>query len=109
MRFAVAGLLLSACGISEERFAPTFSELQCARHWQCDRASYELLYYGHGDCIREYERTFLELAAFESEYGCAYDAEAAADAYADLAEMTCEEWHQGELLLGFTAIWAECG
>ena len=85
MRFAVAGLLLSACGISEERFAPTFSELQCARHWQCDRASYEL------------------------EYGCAYDAEAAADAYADLAEMTCEEWHQGELLLGFTAIWAECG
>jgi hypothetical protein len=99
---------LAGCSIREEAFPHRFAELNCARHWECDRGSYELLYWDHFDCVRENERTFTEVKAFEEEYGCTYDPEAAATAYDDLNDMTCEEWHSGELLLGFTAIWHEC-
>ena len=102
-------LLSTACQVSEARFPRKFAELNCARHWQCDRASYDLLFQGFPDCMREYERTFTELAAFEEEYGCTYDPTAAAAAYDELSGMTCEEWSTGSLLLGFTEIWSECG
>ncbi len=107
----IALLLLGACGegLPEDRFAERFAAMDCARHWQCDRGSFEQYYFGHFDCIREKSRTFAELAAFETEYGCTYDPVAAEAAYGALHDLTCQDWVEGGVLLGFTEIWAECG
>ncbi len=107
-RLLPALAVLAGCEIREERFPREFAELNCARHWQCERGSYDVRFSGFQDCIREYEATFIELATFEEEYGCSYDPVAAAAAYDELSGMTCEQWYTGDLLLGFTAIWKEC-
>jgi len=105
----VIALLFACAGeIPEERFAQRFAVMDCARHWQCDRGSFDQYYFGHFDCVREKERTFAELAAFETDYGCLYDPAAASDAYDALHDMTCQDWVEGGVLLGLTDIWAEC-
>ncbi len=106
----LVALAASGCGsLPEEAFARRFATLDCARHWQCDRGSFDQYYFGHFDCVREKERTYEELAAFEDEYGCTYNPEAAARAYGSLHDMTCQDWVEGGVLVGITGIWAECG
>jgi hypothetical protein len=110
MRAAALLVLAAGCQgpVDEDVFARKFASIDCARHWQCDRGSFELYYFGQLDCVREKERTYQELAAFEEEYGCTYDADAAGEAYAALHDMTCQGWVEGGALLGITNIWAEC-
>jgi hypothetical protein len=108
VRFALLAVVGGCTRIDEDNFAHRFAEVDCARHWQCDRGSYDQYYFGHFDCIREKERTYSELAAFQSEYGCTFDADAASLAYDDLHDMTCQTWTEGGILVGITDIWAEC-
>jgi hypothetical protein len=103
-RFRLLGvtLALAGCSVSENEYPAKFARLDCARHYQCDRSSYDLLYFGFEDCVHEDEKTLAAVEDFYLKYGCDYDPVGAEGAYDDLNSITCEQWHAGGLASGFT-------
>ncbi|NCG18550.1 MAG: hypothetical protein GWP91_06015 [Rhodobacterales bacterium] len=110
VRFSLLGLL--ACSgpseIKEKNFAASGAGMICNRLQECQRGDYLREYYGHADCASHWEialEVYIEVA---DDLDCDYSPEAAARAYNNLAEMSCEDFYGLDYIEDFDEIWDDC-
>ncbi|MEZ4239690.1 MAG: hypothetical protein R3F59_26750 [Myxococcota bacterium] len=108
-----AGLLLAlaACGapnhIEQADFSARMADVLCARTRECLRGLYDASYFGDADCRATAERTLDGIVDdFASGIGdCAYDADRAAAAWSDIAEMSCQRFYEGGYVDAVSTVW----
>jgi hypothetical protein len=95
--------------VAEDDFAATFAPLFCDREKECARGLYDSLYFDRADCIAHWELSLADQVARYGDADCDYDAKEAASAYEALAELSCDEYYEGEEVAALGQdIWPDC-
>ena len=105
-------LLLSGCifggtpaEIPDEDFAFWGAKVVCDKMRECDRGSYEALYFSMADCRASQEVELQAQYDWADEVDCDYRPKKAGEAYEAILEMSCEDWYEGEWWEDYQEIW----
>ena len=110
----LAGPFVSGClfgipnEIDEQAFAKQAAQVLCNRIRECNRAQYELSYFGEGDCEDEQQAALDLVVDGASDIGCDYDAAGAGEALRDINDMGCQDFFEGEWVETYELIWPDC-
>ena len=112
MRTLLPLLALAACGapaeIPEDEYAHWLAQAVCARTRECARGLFDSAYYGLADCEETNERAFLATVDQRDQQDCDYSAADAGNAYADILEMSCEHFYEGDGFESANDAWDDC-
>jgi hypothetical protein len=110
----VSACLVGGClfgvpnSVDEEDLARYAAEVQCKRIKDCDRGTFEQIYFGMGDCRDTYELAIDAAVETANELDCTYDAEAAGTALDEIKQMSCEDFYLGEAEAELLLVWDGC-
>lgn len=105
-------LALSACGpgdeIPPEDFPHEAAVVACDRTAECMRGTFESAFFGRDDCVATLERSYERLVETMDDRGCDYGSSAAGAALAEVADMSCERFYEGDDEEVVADVWDDC-
>jgi hypothetical protein len=94
--------------IAEEDLARVAAPVLCNRVRECDRGTYDSVFFGAADCRDEWEHAMDLVVQSVQDLDCEYDAAGAGAALDEISQMSCEDFVEAEGLDTLDLIWADC-